>query len=112
MRVVHKSDVFHIASTKVDDVGSGTDESGEANRCVLSRATVLFHGKQQEVSKVFLGVELEIIEKQQITFFLDKHVEVAVADLNRNACVNAVFHHAVEEYAARMGNPDFLPFGL
>ena len=93
-------DVFHIASAEVDDVGGGTDEARETNGCILSRAAVLFHGEQQEIGEVFFGVELKVVEKDQLAFFFDEHVEVAVADLDENTMVCVAFHYAVDEDAA------------
>ena len=110
MRVFHKTDVSHIASAEVNDVGSGSDETGETSHCVLARNVVLLHGKQQEIGKVFLGVELEIVEETQFAILFDKQIKISVADVDEDAIFFCILHHAVDEQTAGMGDSGVRPF--
>ena len=102
MRVFHEANVSHITSAEVDDVGSGADETGEASRCVLARNIVLLHGKQQEIGKVFLGVELEIVEETQFAILFDKQIKISVAHVDENTVAIRILHYAIDKHAARM----------
>ena len=107
-----ETDVFDVALAKLDDLGVACDQAGEANGYVLARKLLLFQGEHQKIDEIVLGVEFEIIEKQQLIVTNNGEIERTTIDVDVNdglIIATILVHHTIQENARLVGNRNIVP---